>query len=253
MEIIGGNLLALARSGSTTIARGEYVFPVSFGRTWRARNWIEAHVGTTQADDLIWDTAGFAWQDPEASSAWLPLGDVDGATLRSQIAVEAPLANDLIEGFRLAGALTGMRGQSPAQAQNLTYAPARFDQGLKVGGGTKAGWSIAIPSEFSTTFDVRLDQILDEPTVYLALTGTAGTLRLIWSPEDSAFALEDDHGQRVTAALLRRSGDIITFGICQTPSTRRLFVASAQTGLIASGAAPLAPLGAFTGAQLHPA
>ncbi|NBS67118.1 MAG: hypothetical protein EBT33_22775, partial [Betaproteobacteria bacterium] len=91
------------------------------------------------------------------------------------------------------------------------------------------------------------------PTVYLALTGTAGTLRLIWSPEDSAFALEDDHGQRVTAALLRRSGDIITFGICQTPTTRRLFVASAQTGLIASGAAPLAPLGAFTGAQLHPA
>jgi hypothetical protein len=57
----------------------------------------------------------------------------------------------------------------------------------------------------------------------------------------------------VTAALLRRSGDIITFGICQTPTTRRLFVASAQTGLIASGAASLAPLGAFTGAQLHPA
>ena len=253
MEIIGGNLLALARSGSTTIARGEYVFPVAFGRTWRARNWIEAHVGTTPADDLVWDTASFAWQDPEASSAWLPLGDVDGATLRSQIAVEAPLANDLIEGFRLAGALAGIRGQNPAQAQNLSYAPARFDQGLQVGGGTKAGWSIAIPSEFSTTFDVRLDQILDEPTVYLALTGTAGTLRLIWSPEDSAFALEDDHGQRVTAALLRRSGDIITFGICQTPTTRRLFVASAQTGLIASGAAPLAPLGAFTGAQLHPA
>ena len=49
MEIIGGNLLALARSGSTTIARGEYVFPVSFGRTWRARNWIEAHVGTSCA------------------------------------------------------------------------------------------------------------------------------------------------------------------------------------------------------------
>jgi len=253
MEVIGGNLLALARSGSTTVARGEYVFPVSFGRTWRARNWIEAHVGTTPADDLVWDTASFAWQDPEASSAWLPLGDVDGASLRSQIAVEAPYANDLIEGFRLAGALTGMRGQNPAQSQNLTYAPARFDQGLKVGGGTKAGWLIAIPSEFSTTFDVRLDQVLDEPTAYLALTGNAGTLRLIWSPEDGAFALEDDHGQRVTASLLRRSGDIITFGICQTPTTRRLFVASAQTGLTASGAAPLAPLGAFTGAQLHPA
>jgi hypothetical protein len=34
---------------------------------------------------------------------------------------------------------------------------------------------------------------------------------------------------------------------------RRLFAASIQTGVIASGAEPFAPLGAFTGAQLHPA
>ena len=253
LEIIGGNLLALARSGSTTISRGEYVFPVTFDRIWRARNWVEAHVGTTPADDLIWDAAIFSWQDPEAASAWLPLGDVDGATVQSQIALEAPIANDLIEGFRLAGAPLGMRGSIPFQSANLTFAPARFDQGLKVGGGTKAGWSIEIPSEFSTTFDVRLDQILDEPTVYLALKGSSGTLRLIWSPENNAFALEDDFGQRVTASLVRRSGDIITFGICQTPTARKLFAASAQTGLSASGVEPFLPLGAFSGAQLHPA
>ena len=71
------------------------------------------------------------------------------------------------------------------------------------------------------TFDVRLDQLLDEPLVYLALRGNAGTLRLIWAPEVNAFTLEDDQGRRVSAPLVRRSGDLITFGICQTPTMRR--------------------------------
>jgi hypothetical protein len=253
MEVIGGNLLALARTGGANLPRGEYVFPVDLGRTWRARNWLEARIATVPADDLTWDVAAFRWNDTEAASAWLPLGDVDGATVRTQIAVEASLANDLIEGFRLAGNVTGVKGMAATQAANLGYASARFDQGLKVGGGTKAAWPVNIPSEFSTTFDVRLDTLLDEPIVYLALTGTAGTLRLIWSPDIGAFALEDDHGRRVVASLVRRAGDLVTFGICQTPTTRRLFAASIQTGVIASGAAPFAPLGAFTGAQLHPA
>ena len=253
MEVIGGNLLALARTGGANLPRGEYVFPVDLGRTWRARNWLEARIATVPADDLTWDGAAFRWDDTEATSAWLPLGDVDGATVRTQIAVEASLANDLIEGFRLAGNVTGVKGMAATQAANLGYAPARFDQGLKVGGGTKAAWPVSIPSEFSTTFDVRLDTLLDEPIVYLALTGTAGTLRLIWSPDIGAFALEDDQGRRVVASLVRRAGDLVTFGICQTPTTRRLFAASIQTGVIASGAEPFAPLGAFTGAQLHPA
>ena len=253
MEVIGGNLLALARTGGANLPRGEYVFPVDLGRTWRARNWLEARIATVPADDLTWDGAAFRWDDTEATSAWLPLGDVDGATVRTQIAVEASLANDLIEGFRLAGNVTGVKGMTATQAANLGYAPARFDQGLKVGSGTKAAWPVNIPSEFSTTFDVRLDTLLDEPIVYLALTGTAGTLRLIWSSDIGAFALEDDHGRRVVASLVRRAGDLVTFGICQTPTTRRLFAASIQTGVIASGAEPFAPLGAFTGAQLHPA
>lgn len=251
LEVIGGNLLALTRTGATTVARGEYVFPIALARSMRARNWIEADIGTIAADDLTWQSAGFAWEDPEAASAWLQVGDVDGARLRSQIAVQAPLDADLIEGLRLAGTLTGLRGALPAIAANLVYAPARFDQGLKVTNATKAGWAIAIPPEFTTSFDVRLDQILDESSLYLALTGANGTLRLMWSPEDDAFALEDDLGQRVTAALARRSGDIVTFAICQTLAQRRLFAASAQTGLIATGIAPFAPLGSFTGAQLH--
>ena len=183
----------------------------------------------------------------------MPLGDVDGATVRAQIAIEASVQNDLIEGFRLAGITSGLKGTVATQASGLLYAPARFDQGLRIGHGSKAAWSIAIPSEFSTTFDVRLDQLLDEPLVYLALRGSAGTLRLIWAPDVNAFSLEDDQGRRVSAPLVRRSGDLITFGICQTPTMRRLFAASVQTGAIASGMQPFAPLGSFTSAQLHPA
>ena len=253
MEIIGGNLLALSRSNGSNLPRGEYVFPIDLGRSWRARNWIDARIATTPANDLTWADASFRWEDPESTSAWLPLGDVDGATVRAQIAIEASVQNDLIEGFRLAGITSGLKGTVATQASGLLYAPARFDQGLRVGHGSKAAWPIAIPSEFSTTFDVRLDQLLDEPLVYLALRGSAGTLRLIWAPDVNAFTLEDDQGRRVSAPLVRRSGDLITFGICQTPTTRRLFAASVQTGAIASGTQPFAPLGSFTSAQLHPA
>ena len=253
MEVIGGNLLALARSNGANLPRGEYVFPVDLSRSWRARNWVDARIATAPANDLTWADATFRWEDSEAASAWLPLGDVDGATLRSRISIEAAIPNDLIEGFRLAGNVTGVKGMAASQSLNLGYAPARFDQGLRVGNGAKAKWPVNIPSEFSSTFDVRLDTLLDEPVVYLALTGDKGALRLIWSPDISAFALEDDYGRRVVTSLVRRAGDLITFGICQTPTTRRLFAASIQTGVIASGSQPFTPLGAFTSAQLHPA
>jgi hypothetical protein len=253
MEVIGGNLLALARSNGANLPRGEYVFPVDLSRSWRARNWVDARIATAPANDLTWADATFRWEDSEAASAWLPLGDVDGATLRSQISIEAAIPNDLIEGFRLAGNVTGVKGMVASQALNLGYAPARFDQGVRVGNGTKAKWPVNIPSEFSSTFDVRLDTLLDEPIVYLALTGDKGALRLIWSPDIGAFALEDDYGRRVVTPLVRRAGELITFGICQTPTTRRLFAASAQTGISASGEEPFLPVGAFSTAQLHPA
>jgi hypothetical protein len=37
LEVIGGNLLALTRTGATTVARGEYVFPIALDRSTRAR------------------------------------------------------------------------------------------------------------------------------------------------------------------------------------------------------------------------
>ena len=253
MEIIGGNLLALARNNGVNVPRGEYTFPVNLSKTWRARNWIETRIAATPANDLVWSDASFHWDDIEAGSAWLPLGDIDNATIKSQIALEASLANDLIEGFRLAGSLGGMKGTPPSQGENLAYGPARFDQGARVGMGTKISWPLVLPGEFSGSFDVRLDEIVDETIVYLALIGPAGTLRLIWAADDQTFALEDDHNRRVAAFLPRKPGDLVTFGLCQTPTTRRLFAASRQTGVITSGEEPFAPLGQFTSIQLHPA
>ena len=113
----------------------------------------------------------------------------------------------LVINERFGGTVPEYEGIAYRPGEDRGLLAALMDERIRlwrpIANGTKAGWSIAIPSEFSTAFDVRLDQVLEEPTVYLALTGDAGTLRLIWSPEDSAFALEDDHGQRVSGIAAR--------------------------------------------------
>ena len=109
-----------------------------------------------------------------------------------------------------------------------------------------------MPAEFSATFDLRFDELLEEPQIYLVWSGGSGALSLGYDPNAGIYFLEDHLGSRVGLTLARIAGDIVTFGVSQSATERALHAASWKTGDVASASQSLAPLGTFDELRLYP-
>ena len=252
LEIETDDLLALARSGGVNAQTGAYYFTADLGQAFRARNWMSTGIVAIPSDPAIWSDASFAWGGELANVPWLPVGDADGASLRTIIAVDAIPALDLVEGFTLNGDVSGIKGVVASLSNGLTYADARFAQGLKVLDTTQVAWPVTIPAEFTTTFDLRFDELLEEPQVFVTWSGGSGLLSLGYDPAASLYYLEDHLGNRVALSLPRIAGDIVTFGVSQSALERSLFAASLKGGDLVSALQPLPPIGAFDQLRLYP-
>jgi len=223
-----------------------------FGQTFRARNWLASSIVAIPADPPAWSDATFAWDAVQANAPWLPVGDADGAELRTVIALEQPPANDLVEGFTLDEQTGGINGTAASKTLGLGYGDARFAQGLEVRDTTRVAWPLSVPAAFSATFDLRFDELLEEPQIYLVWSGGSGALSLGYDPNVGLYCLEDHLGNRVGLTLARLKGDIVTFGVSQSATERSLHAASWKTGDVASASQSLAPLGAFDELRLYP-
>jgi len=252
LEVVTDGLLALARSGGVNAPKGTHYFKADLGQTFRARNWLASSIVAIPADPPAWVDAAFTWDAVQANAPWLPVGDADGAELRNVIAVEAPPANDLVEGFTLDGDTLGLNGTAASEALGLGFADARFAQGLRVRDTTQVAWPLSVPAEFSTTFDLRFDELLEEPQIYLVWSGGSGALSLGYDPDVGFYYLEDHLGNRVGLTLARIAGDIVTFGVSQSATERALHAASWKTGDVVFANQPLAPVGAFDQLRLYP-
>jgi len=252
MEAVTDGLLALARANGVNATRGEHYFKADLGKAFRARTWLASGIVAIPVDPPAWADAAFGWEAPEADAPWLPVGDADGAELRTVIAVEATPDADLVEGFALDGGTTGLKGTAASEALGLGFSDARFAQGLRVLDTTQVAWPVAVPAEFSTTFDLRFDELLAEPQIYVVWAGGSGSLSLGYDPDSNLYYLEDHLGNRFGLTLTRIAGDIVTFGVSQSASERALHAASWKTGEIVSANAPLAPTGAFDQLRLYP-
>ena len=252
LDVVTGNMLALRRSAGVTAPGGEHFFQVDLGKTFRARTWLASRIVGLPADAATWADAAFTWNALEALSPWLPVGDAAGAGLRTRIAVDTPPPNDLVEGFPLAGGLEGLRGTAATEALGLGYADCRFLEGLEVTDTTYTSWPLSVPAEFSATFDLRFDELLEEPQVYAVWSGGGGVLSLGYDPGVGLYYLEDHLGNRLGLTLARIAGDVVTFGVSQSATDRSLHAASWKTGDVASASQPLAALGAFEQLRLYP-
>ena len=180
------------------------------------------------------------------------MGDADGAELRTVIALEQPPANDLVECFTLDEQTGGINGTAASKTLGLGYGDARFAKGLEVRDTTRVAWPLSVPAAFSATFDLRFDELLEEPQIYLVWSGGSGALSLGYDPNAGLYYLEDHLGNRVGLTLARLKGDIVTFGVSQSATQRALHAASWKTGDVVSANQPLAPLGAFDQLRLYP-
>ena len=252
LEVVTDGLLALARSGGVNAPKGTHYFKADLGKTFRARNWLASSIVAIPADSPAWADAAFTWESPESGAPWLPVGDADGAALRTVITLEAPTPNDLVEGFTLDGDTLGLKGSAASEALGLGFADARFAQGLQVRDTTQVAWPLNVPAEFSTTFDLRFDELLEEPQVYVVWSGGSIVLSLGYDPGSSFYYLEDHLGHRLGLTLARLKGDVVTFGVSQSATEQSLHAASWKTGEVVSASEPFAPLGAFDRLQLYP-
>ncbi len=252
LEVVTDGLLALARGGGVNAPKGAHYFKADLAKTFRARNWLASGIVAIPADPPAWSDATFAWDAVQANAPWLPVGDADGAELRTVIALEQPPANDLVEGFALDEQTGGINGTAASKTLGLGYGDARFAKGLEVRDTTQVAWPLSVPAEFSATFDLRFDELLEEPQIYLVWSGGSGALSLGYDPNAGIYFLEDHLGSRVGLTLARIAGDIVTFGVSQSATERALHAASWKTGDVASASQSLAPLGAFDELRLYP-
>jgi len=232
--------------------RGEYIADIDLLKTYLARNWIDTSVTGISGQEIAWDMATFTWGSAEANSPWKSTADIDGTTIKHQIAYWKGVNADVVESFSMNDSLTGTKGIAPSQSLGVTYEDGRFKNGVRVKDTTKISYSVAIPSTFSTMFNLKIGDLKDS-AVYLTLVGSGGKLWVGYDTKTKRFYLKDSNNKFLEVECTTASqGDYVTIGICQTLTQRRFFVKSYSSNVAVSAEGDYAPLGNFTAIYLYP-
>ena len=250
MEVVG-ETLAVTMNGSVPASHGEFYFTVDLEQPYHARNWVDYSVRSIATDFANWKDSNFAWNSEEAAAPWFPTGDADGVTVIARVAVEQPLDANVIDGWTFDGSIDGLRGTNPSVNSGVTYGTGRFADGLKVSDCTHVSYDVAIPAEFSVTFDIRFDTMVSGYLTLASIIGATGSLGLYYDSDNSELILADDLGNKVVISIHLDLGDLATFCISQSATTRSLRVKKATEGMIHSADGAFAPVGSFTTYRLY--
>lgn len=267
MQVIAGDILAVNQAASgSTMRYGEYIFDVNLPYLARARNWLEHTIGTVFGAGFSWDDAIFSWDVDEANIPWLGTGDVDGVRIIPHIAIKEPSSggqelidsfrkndkiNALIDGFRLNNTLTGHKGATPSSSAGISYAHARYADGLAVNDLTELEYSLAIPSSFSALFTYRITEFFEGKMIYAILLGTSGNLELGFDfSKNECFLRKTDHTEIMKVGVELKFNQYIIMGVSQNPTIRRLFVNDVALDEQHSSEEEFASLGTFQTVKL---
>lgn len=258
-----------------SVLRADFYKTISLATTFYARNWLEtAFVGavnntaTWQSSTLAWDEAGdLAWTGTLNGNA--------GCSITPYIAIADVTATpaDLVEEFRLNGSTTGSNGTTPSLANSVAYGPLHIGQGVNLAQTSQLSYSLAVPSEFTMLFDFRFNGdrgtyapyllgILADPFTdpssatdqagnYLLMrfVGSGFVMNLTYNTTISAFRLTGSGQTTMDLDIDFDTGDLLTFGVSQTATERRLMIYNHRTGITASVVTDNAALGALTSFQ----
>jgi hypothetical protein len=242
-----GSALEVAKINGHNVNRADYYATLTLPTSYYARSWGEVSTASVSGSGTTWAQANFSWGEAGSATWQGVLGEREAGTTRLSIArYTATLQPSEIEGFRLNNTLAGILGTLPSQQQAISYQQCRFDNGLLTGGLTRAAWTVSVPAVFSVVFDFRADTFIAQDQVLLRLVSGGGFLRLAYDSEAGTFCLDDHVGNRVEVALAVESGDVVTFGVSQSLSSRSLYATTRRTSTVVSRSALLGPLGNFT-------
>jgi predicted phage tail protein len=223
--------------------RSEYLFDVSLAATLRAQNSILFHIESVQPD-VTWQNATFPWNSSLANRAWVVAGAIDSVTAVAQIATDLGLQAGEVDGWRLNSALDSFTGLPATTGTNVTFGPGRYGTGANIGSTTVVDWTKNVSGAFYLT-GWLVPQVIPGATVgVLSFSNGTQSLALRYNPSTGDWTLVDDLGNTITANLPYTLGDRICFGIVQTATQRRLFLAKMPT--LNQPATVISSTGAFT-------
>lgn len=244
---INASALEVVRPAGVATPRGDYFADLVLSTSYYARSWTEISALSVSNSGTTWASASYSWASAGTATWQGQLGDTEAGTASVYIArYTGSLASSVIEAWRFADSTTGVAGTTIATAQDVGYATCQFANGLETVGSTLASWNVSIPSVFSTVFDFRADTFVDQDQVLLTLRAGTGYLRLVYDSRLDVFSLVDHVGNRVDVAVSFASGDVVTFGISQSLTSRALYAATRRNPTPVSASLTVAPVGNFT-------
>lgn len=245
--------LELAKINGRNAAVGDYYASLSLASTYYARAWTEVSSVSVSGSGVTWASATYSWASAGSATWQGVLGSSEAGLTSVYISrfINA-LQSTEVEGWRLNGSLTGVAGTTPSDQWDIGYQTCRFDQGLLMTGTTRTAWSVAIPSTFSVVFDFRADTFVDQDQVLVTLKTSGGVayLRLVYDSVLDVFSLTDHVGNRINVSVPTESGDVVTFAISQSATSRSLYAATRRYDTPVVGTAIIAPIGNFTSLSL---
>lgn len=235
---------------------GEYTFPVTLPQLYRARNSLAVAFDAIIPDTETWQTATYPWNSAQAQRTWTIGGDVGQIGLEFYISRYVGLPVGYLEVFSLNNSTTGDAGTVATTATNVTYAPGRYLNGVRVQTTTTLAWTKTVAQYFNVTFWSRVEDT--NPSVRQVFwkgvkSGGIQWLDVSYNPTSSKFELRDNANNvvQVTPPGTFAVGDQIFFGVVQTASERKLYVGQVGKGT-AQGSGAFAAIGALATMQLHP-
>lgn len=236
---------------------GEYIIDVQLPQTYSARNWLEyACIGVTN-NNLTWDDVTFSWDSEEAAkTAWAGvIGDLDGVTVKQQIAIYRGKDVYGIDAIKLNGNLRTENGSTPVDAFRAdVFMAGRWAQGLLIGDLTKLAYGLsAMQPRFSVVFYLKKTVKLPD-TIFMTLAdnSTASFLCVGYDQRTDEFYLRGSDSVEIRTKCACKERDWLTVGISQGADKRALYVYSLASDGHAMAEVSTTPIGKLPDLYCYP-
>lgn len=223
---------------------GEYNWYVDIGEKLYSRIISEDQVDAIQYSPK-WKDFKNRWNSFEAQSPWAVKASLDNVQIERQMALPAPIPEDVIESFSYYLTADGERGTKPIEEQVYKYENGRFREGIVVDDSGSLGYNINIPEIFSVKFWVRPKKLISAG--YIEFVNEEGDfLHLFYRESESSFVLQDNLENTLSVKSEFNKDEPILMCVSQSESERTLMIGFSKDLKILKDTKPLMPLGAFT-------
>lgn len=233
---------------------GEYIFPVSLSKSYRARNWLEYKAVAISNNNLTWEDADFAWADAEQRWAGA-LGNVDGCKFKAELALKSDVVSSNVFSVDLNGSLLTDQNVLPFESQHSEqYKNGRWGQGVFVDLLTKLAYNISLGSNiFSLFFCVKSFSPFGD-TILMTLTNeNKEYLILGYETRFQRFYLTGSDNVSIYIPLkLNSFVEYYSISISQSMTQRVMYINTYSSGKTFSSEADVVPLGVFDKIYCYP-